>query len=95
MEYYIDYNTGAGNEFHNTLAEAKAAADKGAAYTQKPITISAVLRSYRDNCITNSTDVARRNWYAEKFDPELYENGEESDVIQFGEFGHYGEWYDY
>jgi len=91
MEYYINYNTGAGNEYFNgALAEAKAVADKGAAYTQAPIIIC--LKSP----ITNEWEqVARRNWYAEKFDPELYENGEESDVIQFGSFGYFDEWYDY
>ena len=37
MEYYINYNTGAGNEYFNgTLAEAKAAADHKRMGTGRP-----------------------------------------------------------
>lgn len=36
-KYYIDYNTGAGNEYAETLEEAKALADEGACYTQESI----------------------------------------------------------
>jgi len=94
MEYYINYNTGAGNEYFNgTLAEAKAAADKGAAYTQVDIIISK-----KDPLFEISGEwlpVARRRWYSGEFDPELYEDGEDADVIRFGNFGYFDEWYDY
>ena len=39
MKYYINYNTGAGNEWADTLEAAKELADDGAAYTQRPIII--------------------------------------------------------
>ena len=39
MKYYINYNTGAGNKWADTLEAAKELADDGAAYTQRPIII--------------------------------------------------------
>lgn len=51
-KYYIDYNTGAGNEYAETLEEAKALADEGACYTQESIHIYEVET---DNDIDDET----------------------------------------
>ena len=77
--YYINYNTGAGNETAESLSEAKRLADEGAAYTQRNITI------YDDD----GNEVAGRIWYGCMTDVELCE-----DPITFGDFGFYGDWYD-
>ena len=89
-KYYIDYNTGAGNEeFDGTLEEVKARADSGAAYTQEHIYI------YELDDTGNKADlVATRIWYGVRFDPSEYEDGEDANVIEFGDFGHYAPWED-
>ena len=88
-KYYIDYQTGAGNEYvTGTLDDAKAKADDGAAYTQQSITIHAV----NDDNEIGEGYVAMRRWYGVKFDPSLYEDG--ANVIQFGDSGHFDEWAD-
>jgi len=77
-KYYIDYCTGAGNEYVNgNLDEAKEAADNGAAYTQQPI----VIKDEAGN------EVTRRPWWGCLSGIE-----EEENVIQFGDFGFYGDW---
>lgn len=50
--YYINFNTGAGNEEASSLNEAMEIAVKGATYTQQPITI-----------INDGNEVARLPWY--------------------------------
>lgn len=82
--YYIDYNTGAGNqEFVGTLTEAKAEADEGAAYTQKDISIYDA--ESRD---ANKEPITKRYWYG----TEAYED--EENIISFGDFGFYADWTD-
>lgn len=39
MKYYINYNTGAGNDYADTLKEAKEIAERNLAYTQESVTI--------------------------------------------------------
>lgn len=93
-KYYIDYNTGAGNEYAETLEEAKALADEGACYTQQSIHIYEV-ESETDNDIdydyyeTPRQPVAIRNWYGVAYDEE--ESYEENPIC-FGDFGYYGDW---
>ncbi len=93
-KYYIDYNTGAGNEYAETLEEAKALADEGACYTQQSIYIYEV-ESETDNDIdydyyeTPRQPVAIRNWYGVAYDEE--ESYEENPIC-FGDFGYYGDW---
>jgi hypothetical protein len=82
-EYYINYHTGAGNEWvEGTLDDAKKVADAGAAYTQENISIEDA----------EGREVACRVWCGCKFDPNETED-EESEVIQFGDFGFLGAWY--
>lgn len=82
MKYYINYHTGAGDEWiEGTLDEAKEAADDGAAYTQQDITIED----------ENGDAVCFRPWWGTEYDPDATEDRED-EVIQFGSFGHYGEW---
>lgn len=80
-EYYINYNTGAGNEYYTgTIDEAKAVADAGAAYTQRDIDI-----------YDGDTTVATRHWYGVAPDEE----DEARDIIRFGSEGFYDEWQDF
>lgn len=81
-KYYINYGTGAGNEYAETLEEAMTIADEGAAYTQQDIRITDA----------ESGDLAAsRHWWGVEYDPELDADSED-DVISFGKFGHYGAW---
>lgn len=81
-KYYINYNTGAGNEWiTGTLEDAQRAADDGAAYTQQPITIE----DEHDN------EVARRPWWGVAYDPDV-DDSAENEIISFGSFGYFGAW---
>ena len=84
MKYFINYGTGAGDEYvDGTLANAKKAADEGVAYTGENVKI-----------FDGDNVAAMRRWYDTVFNPDDYDNGEAADVIRFGTFGHYGEWQD-
>jgi hypothetical protein len=77
--YYIDYGTGAGNEWvDGTLDEAKQTADQNASYTQCGIGI------FKDG-----NEVCYRKWWSTLDDIEEFEN-----PIQFGSFGYYTDWQD-
>ena len=82
MEYTIDYGTGIKETVVGTLEEAEKAADDGAAYTQCSIRIFD----------EDGTQVAIRQWWGTEFDPDLYEDGEDTDVITFGTFGYFDVW---
>lgn len=78
-KYYIDYGTGAGNEWvEGSIDEAKKAADDGATYTQCDIVISD----------ENEDEIIRRKWYGYK----LSEDDDVTDPIEFGDFGFYDDW---
>ena len=77
--YYIDYNTGAGNEWAETLEDAKALADDGAAYTQESIVI-------KDE---DGKEITRRDWYGTGYDPDVDYC---EDPICFGSFGFFADW---
>lgn len=79
MKYYINYNTGVGNEWADTLEEAKEIADAGACYTQQPITIE----DEDDN------EICRRPWWGSQYNED---EAWEDDPICFGEFGYFGDW---
>lgn len=81
--YNIKFNTGAGDIAEiTTLDEALRLADEGAGYTQRDIEI----------VDAKGKTVAARFWQKTKFDPEDYENGENADVISYGDFGYFDEW---
>lgn len=81
--YNVKFNTGAGDIAEiATLEEAMRRADEGAGYTQQDIEI----------VDDNGKTVATRFWQKTEFDPEDYENGENTDVISYGDFGYYDEW---
>ncbi len=87
-KYLIDYNTGAGNNFADSIEDAKQKADEGAAYTQKDI----VIYEGKSNTPTSEwKEILRRNWWGVPFDPEETEETKE-EIIQFGSFGYYGAW---
>lgn len=88
-KYYIDYNTGAGNEYAETLEEAKALADEGACYTQESIHIYEVETDNDIDDETSRQPVAIRNWYGVAYDEE---EAYEENPICFGDFGYYGDW---
>ena len=77
--YYINYQTGAGNDTAGTLDEAKRLADEGAAYTQQPITIED----------EDGNEVSRRAWCGVEYNEDEYYC---EDPIRFGTFGFYGDW---
>ena len=79
MCYYINYNTGAGNEWADTLEQAKAIADDGAAYTQQPIVIED----------EDGNEITRRPWWGVQYDED---EGDETDPICFGSSGYFGDW---
>lgn len=82
MKYYINYNTGAGNAWiDGTLADAKAAADAGAAYTQCDIVIEG----------EDGNEAARRPWWGVAYDSEETDEAE-CEIISFGGFGYFGRW---
>lgn len=75
-KYYINYNTGAGNDTANTLKEAIETAVENAAYTQQPIII--------EN--EDGIEVARLPWYGVKA------TDEDEVTVDFGDYGFYGTW---
>ncbi len=78
MAYSINYNTGAGNEDDiETIDEAQAIADQGAAYTQQDI----------DLIDDATSETLTRKWCG-----CLDGLDECDDPIQFGSFGYYGDW---
>ena len=80
MKYYVDYGTGAGNEWvEGTLEDAMKVAEKGAAYTQMDINI--------EN--EDGVEVARLPWNA------VGAGEDDIVVVEFGSFGFYGEWCEY
>lgn len=83
--YYIDYNTGAGNEWvEGTLDHAKRVADKGASYTQQHITIYTF-----DEVNLTRVPVTGRSWHWQSSGMGRMHN-----PISFGDFGYYGDWED-
>ena len=77
--YYIDYHTGAGNEYAKTLEEAMSLADKGAEYTQQNISI----------IDENGICVAQRCWFGVAYDDDEYDC---EHPIEFGTYGFYDDW---
>ena len=85
-KYYIEFNTGVDRiEVIGTLDDAKKEADESVAFTQRSIQIL--------DC--RGKIVAERQWYGTVFDPELYEDGTDADIIGFDSYGYYDEWFDY
>jgi hypothetical protein len=75
--YYINFGTGAGNRYADSLEEAMEVADESASYTQRSITI----------LDSDDNVVAVRGWCGCRDGIE-----EELDPIDFGDFGYYGDW---
>ncbi len=80
MRYYVNFGTGAGDEWvDGTLEDAKKAAENGLAYTQTDVRIQT----------EDGEDVAVLKWYG-------VEPGEDDVVAaRFGNSGFYGEWQEY
>ena len=75
-KYYIDYGTGAGNEWvTGTLEEAKQAAVEGVSYTQTDVVI-----------LEDGEEVARLVWCGCPRDPD---DDDIEVVVDFGGFGFY------
>lgn len=92
MQYYVNFNTGVGDETVNgTLEDAMKIADEGVAYTQEDIEIYEVGSHQDENGQYRLNLVAIRHWWGVEYDPEETED-DESEVICFGTFGHYGSW---
>lgn len=81
MKYYINYGTGAGNEWmEGTLEEAKQTADQEISYTECSVSI------YDENM----NFVCKRKWY-----DCLTDIDDCIDPIQFGDYGFFDDWCDY
>lgn len=86
-KYYVNFNTGTGNFYADTIEEAMERADNEACYTQQHIVI----------CDSETNEVLyRRQWSGcrdEETENELIEDDEfDSDLIVFGDFGFYDCW---
>lgn len=77
--YYINFNTGEGNEWASTLEEAMKIADDGAAYTQKDIVIED----------EDGNEVMRRRWWGVQYDETV---SEDVSPICFGQSGYFSDW---
>lgn len=89
MKYYIDYNTGAGNEIvEGSLECAKLVADVGIAYTQIDIAIRDYERYFSEN---NDSDaiVAYRRWVGIALDED---NDDVDECVAYGNCGYYSPW---
>lgn len=79
MRYYINYGTGAGNEYvDGTLEDAKRVAEDGLAYTQTDVKIQT----------EDGEDVSVLNWH------EMQPEEDDVVTARFGDHGFYGEWWD-
>lgn len=79
MKYYVNYGTGAGNEYvEGTLEEAMKVAEDGLAYTQQSVSIED----------EDGKAVAQLPWYG------VAPEEDDVVTCQFGDFGFYGEWYE-
>lgn len=78
MKYLVNFHTGAGNEYFDSLEEAKAFADEAVAYTEQPISIED-----EDGC-----EIIHRSWYGVEYN----EDDDMEDPICFGSDGFYGDW---
>lgn len=83
MKYYVEYNTGVPADEYASLSDACAAADAGAAYTQRDIDI------YDESGL----HVMTRRWCGVEYD-ELDETRYCEDPICFGSYGYYTDWFD-
>lgn len=80
MKYYVDFGTGAGNEWvEGMLEDAKRVAEKGTAYTQMDVKIED----------ENGAEVARLPWWG------VSAGEDDIVVVDYGAFGFYGEWCEY
>ena len=84
--YFIDYNTGVGNEWVvGPLEYAKERADAGIRYTQQDV----VIYDVDDN------EVVRRDWIPVDYDTQDNEDKDaEDEIVSYGDFGYYGAWSD-
>lgn len=82
MKYFVKHNyLMDADEYEGlTLEEVMQKADDKAAYTQQDIVI------YDEN----KDEVARRQWYG--VSPLVDVVDDDADIIQFGDFGYFGEW---
>lgn len=79
MKYYINYCTGAGNEYVvGTLEDAKKTAEESLSYTQEDVRIQT----------EDGEDVAVLKWYG------TTPAEDDIVTARFGDSGFYGEWWD-
>ena len=84
MTYFINYHTGAGDEwFEGTLDEAKIQADADAGYTQQEITIED----------EDGNTISTRRWCGGSYDVDVLYLWFD-DPIVLGNLGFYSDWRD-
>lgn len=79
MRYYVNYGTGAGNEYvDGSLEDAKKVAQEGLAYTQTDVKIQT----------EEGEDVAVLSWYG------VQPKEDDVVIAKFGDYGFYSDWID-
>lgn len=76
MKFLVNFGTGAGNEWAETLEEAKQIAEENATYTQASIIIED----------KNYNEIAKLPWWS------VQPGEDDEVTVDFGNFGFYGEW---
>lgn len=84
--FYVKINCMMDRESFEDLDDAIKYANNQACYIQEDIVI---YNSKEETC---ENEVMRRRWYGVPFDSDLYEDGGDADIIDFGDFGYYAEW---
>lgn len=85
MKYLVNFGTGVGNEYADTVEKAKEIAEEKATFTQASITIELV----------NDDDEEVTEVVAELLWSSMRATDEDEVTIDFGDLGFYGEWIDF
>ena len=85
MKYLVNFGTGVGNEYADTIEKAKEIAEEKATFTQASITIELV----------NDDDEEVTEVVAELLWSSMRATDEDEVTIDFGDLGFYEEWIDF
>ena len=83
-KYLIDWGTMEETYKTSSLDDVKKYVDNNTGFNQQSIIV------YDEG----GNEIARRQWWNNEFDPDLYEDGKKADVITYGRCGYYDVWED-
>lgn len=84
--YIVDFGNGIVEEIEaDSLESAMNITDTRIGYTQESVSITST---------DGNGEKYIRKWWGVPFDPNLYEDEEDKDIINYGQFGYYDEWED-